>query len=408
MKIEPIAREPHRVFFPLGIVLSVLGVALWPLHFCGWIDGWPMEAHARFMVLGFGGCFIAGFMGTAGPRMTGAFPWSCFECLLFISLISVMAGLWWFQQISVADGVGGFWLIGLTVSLVVRGIVGRSKLPPPGLFLVAAGWGGAAMAEFALALDVRCPLDPTWRTFWRLMLFQGFLWLPLMGLIPLGLSRFWGQTSVHVQAQGNVRSWLRTGIPCWLAGGILIFSIALEAMGSGRLGMVLRVVAVTLAFAFALAETGWRKSGDAGEFALRWVPAAAAVGWLAATALPPLRIGLLHAMFIGAAGGAVLSVATRVVLGQARGTDSDGRPMKGLKVVWGLLLFTAATRWTPEFVPKIRISHFNYAALVWSGTLVFWSWRLRSALVTAHKNGSRKHRPLSRGERKRDRDQASA
>ena len=64
--------EPFRLFFPLGFLASAMGVMLWPAVFRGWIDYYPLEAHARWMALGFGGSMIVGFLGTAAPRMLSA------------------------------------------------------------------------------------------------------------------------------------------------------------------------------------------------------------------------------------------------------------------------------------------------------------------------------------------------
>ena len=76
MKLTSFAAEPFRLFFPLGILASFLGVLMWPAFFQGWIPFYPLEAHARMMVLGFGACFITGFLGTAGPRLLGSKPWN--------------------------------------------------------------------------------------------------------------------------------------------------------------------------------------------------------------------------------------------------------------------------------------------------------------------------------------------
>jgi len=67
--IERCAAEPLRLFFPLGLLASAFGVMLWPALSWGWLDYYPLEAHSRWMAIGFGGCFITGFMGTAGPRL---------------------------------------------------------------------------------------------------------------------------------------------------------------------------------------------------------------------------------------------------------------------------------------------------------------------------------------------------
>jgi uncharacterized protein involved in response to NO len=64
--------EPFRIFFPIGAVLALFGVSLWPLYYAGAITEYPSIPHARLMIEGFMASFIIGFLGTAGPRITSA------------------------------------------------------------------------------------------------------------------------------------------------------------------------------------------------------------------------------------------------------------------------------------------------------------------------------------------------
>ena len=73
------AREPFRIFFPLAVLSGIVGVALWPLHFWGAVESYPGLIHARIMVYGLFGGFIAGFLGTAMPRMLSAMPFRPIE-----------------------------------------------------------------------------------------------------------------------------------------------------------------------------------------------------------------------------------------------------------------------------------------------------------------------------------------
>src|SRR5215211_4328822 len=59
--------EPFRIFFPLGLLLGAIGVALWPLFVWHSIGFYPAQAHVRLMIEGLMGSFIIGFLGTAGP-----------------------------------------------------------------------------------------------------------------------------------------------------------------------------------------------------------------------------------------------------------------------------------------------------------------------------------------------------
>ena len=63
--------EPFRVFFPLALIMGVLGVCLWPLYYGGCLSYYPMLTHARVMVECFVGGFALGFLTTALPKMRG-------------------------------------------------------------------------------------------------------------------------------------------------------------------------------------------------------------------------------------------------------------------------------------------------------------------------------------------------
>ena len=63
---------PFRIFFPIGAVFALVGVALWPLYYAGAVAEYPSILHARLMIEGFMSSFIIGFLGTAGPRTTEA------------------------------------------------------------------------------------------------------------------------------------------------------------------------------------------------------------------------------------------------------------------------------------------------------------------------------------------------
>src|SRR5262245_3977047 len=62
--------DPYRIFFPLGILLGVMGVLIWPLYYFGLTQGYSGRAHAFVQTDGFLFAFVAGFLLTAIPRFT--------------------------------------------------------------------------------------------------------------------------------------------------------------------------------------------------------------------------------------------------------------------------------------------------------------------------------------------------
>lgn len=377
-KLTRIAAEPFRLFFPLGIVASMLGVLMWPAFFHGWIGFYPLEAHARMMVLGFGGCLITGFLGTAGPRLLGNRPWSVKELLVLLVLAVATVGFLACGKVAVADRLAGGWMFSTLGFLVVRVFRGRNDVPPPGLPLAILGLGGAGISAVWLSFPSLLGEGMELTAFLRLLLFQGLLWFPILGVAPYLLPRFFGEKSPHSfdESETIPEGWMWHFVESLAAGIMLLGSFALEAWGNGRAGMVLRMVVVGVYLARRVPGLVSLSKVNALGLSLRFVLPCSLSGWLLGIVFPQLRVGTLHLMFIAGAGLLMVAVATRVFLGHNERHDLLASPMRWFHSVWALLLFTAATRLTSEFVMKVRITHFTYAAALWVALLAFWWWKL--------------------------------
>ena len=97
--------EPFRIFFPLGLLLGAIGVALWPLFVWHAIGFYPAQAHVRLMIEGLMGSFIIGFLGTAGPRLLDASPLIAAETCALLALQIVSAFLHLTQRQIAGDTV---------------------------------------------------------------------------------------------------------------------------------------------------------------------------------------------------------------------------------------------------------------------------------------------------------------
>jgi uncharacterized protein involved in response to NO len=376
--LDHLAEEPFSLFFPLGFFVSSIGVMLWPAVFHGWIDYYPLEAHARWMVLAFGGNLIVGFLGTAGPRLLGARPFHPAEFLAHFAIsLAIMAALW-LNRIAFSDILTAVWLLGVLASLLGRFLIFRRDVPPPGMPLAILGLAGAATAGLVFGLGVST--TPFFQQFLRLLYFQGFLWLPILGVAPYILPRFFGKFSLHSfdDSPRIPPGWTRPFFQSLAAAILLLTSFALEAAGHHRSGHILRAAAVAIHLATSVPGLfSWSRVNGLG-LALRLVLPCAIGGWLLAAGFQPMRAGMLHLMFIGGAGLLMLGVATRVILGHNDRHDRLASPMRWCNLLWGLVLLTAATRLTSDFFPTVRVSHYTYAAILWVVSLGFWAWKIRS------------------------------
>jgi uncharacterized protein involved in response to NO len=370
--------EPYRLFFPLGIAAAVAGVMMWPLVYAGHLGFYPAEAHARMMVEGFVGAFVAGFLGTSFPRLTGNAAWSCGE---FVGLVSlwltcvIAAGN---NHPALADGAFAGMLLLVFGGMAGRWFYGARDIPPPGFIMAFAGVAGGACAAAALAWEGGTWMHPAGFHYARLWLFQGFPLLPVLGIAPYLLPRFFGRKSSHA-FETSVRPpqgwWLRA-IAAMAATLLIAAGFVFETAGWTKLGHSLRaaVVLTWLVREASLFQRGGT-SNTAGTL-IRIAAGALVVGTLTAGFFPAARVGLLHVLFASGFGLIVAIVSSRVVLGHAGRHDLLGGRMVWLRITAGLMLLAAVTRTASDFLPAVRVSHHVYAAWIWTGGCLVWSGAL--------------------------------
>lgn len=368
------ASEPYRLFFPLGILAAVAGVMMWPLLYAGKLGFYPGEAHARVMIEGFMGAFVLGFLGTAFPRLTGNATWSCGElvrCFL-LWLACVIGGLT--GRVVMADVAFATMLVLLFAGMIGRWARGNRDTPPPGFVMALAGILGGAIAAASLAWDQGRWMSFSGYRFAQLWLNQGFLLLPLMGIAPYLLPRFFGKESAHSfdDSPTPPQGWWRRVFVSLLGAALVATGFVLEASGKALPGHLLRAAVILVWFVLEtpVFRRGKLRStpGNVARFAVIGL-----VGGVAAAGIWPAgRVGSLHLFFAAGLGLAVLAVATRVVLGHAGRHDLLTGKIVWLRVAAGLLVLAAATRMTSDFVPAVRVSHHVYAAYAWAAGGVIW------------------------------------
>lgn len=383
-RLDRYCAEPFRVFFPLAFLASIIGVLLWPLALYGFLDYHPLEAHARWMITGFGGCLIVGFIGTAGPRLLESENWSRFELIWHFAMgLAVLTALA-FAKIPATDVLAGFWFLGVLGSMLARLLFDRNDVPPPGMPLAFIALLVAIVSSFALSLHSVLGFSYPWQQFWRSLYFQGFLWLPMLGVAPYLIPRFFGKASLHSfpESDSLPQGWLKHWIFSTTTGLLILASFAIEIWISPKGGLIFRAAITFIHLALFVPGLFSFSKVNALALSLRWAPWCAAAGWITASFFPHLRIGVLHLMFIGGAGVIMLAVSTRVILGHHDRHDRLASPLRWYHIVWTMLLLTAATRLSADFVPKVRVTHLSYTAGLWALVIVFWAWKVRKELKT--------------------------
>lgn len=203
-----------------------------------------------------------------------------------------------------------------------------------------------------------------------LLLNQGFLLGPVMGvgifLFPRLLGRDFGET-----------------VPWWrmvLASVALLASFPLEVWGPAKAGLLLRLVA----FLFALTHVSWfgknggEKVGTLGN-ALRFfcIPLALA-GLLAPILVASRHIALFHLLYIGGFGLVCLIAASRVIFGHSGDVSRFAKRSWVARMIVFAIVLAALTRTSADFLPRVMITHYDYAAWSWAAAALLWTaWHAR-------------------------------
>ena len=126
-----LAGEPFRLFFISGALWSVVAVWLWPLFYAGQLGYYPALSHARLMIEAFGGAFVIGFLGTAGPRMASAPKLTIMELLWLMVLHQAGAFCHLRLLQRWGDGIFALLLLSLAIMLAARVMKFKKEPPPP-------------------------------------------------------------------------------------------------------------------------------------------------------------------------------------------------------------------------------------------------------------------------------------
>lgn len=377
ISLDDLCEEPFRLFFPSAVIAGILGVSMWPLHFSGFVSFYPGISHARLMGHGFFGGFILGFLGTALPRLLSAKRLTSYEVgLLFLLYVLMTVG-----HVLGRTVFGDAMLLALLLvfgsSAFVR-FVRRNDLPPPGFVLVALAF---ASVSVGILLSLFEPDDLESASLFRitlpgLLIYQGFVLLPVLGVGAFFLPRFFGVPSAHdfPESKVPVPAWIRAAVMAAGTGLLIIGSFLIEAAGWYRVGYALRFL---VAFAYLAAQIPIFRATLPGAPLGKVLKSSVVLllaGFLLVALFPPYRIALLHLTLMGGFAMITITVATRVVFGHSGNQARLGRRNRWFTVSTVLMLIAMATRISGDFWPKILVSHYNYGALLWGAGILVWAY----------------------------------
>ena len=364
--------EPFRIFFPVGLFLGAIGVALWPLFVWHAIAFYPAQAHVRLMIEGLMGSFIIGFLGTAGPRLLDASPLIAAETGVLLVLQIATAFLHLTQRQTAGDIVFLVLLL-FFVGMMAKRARTRHDLPPPQFVLVLFGLLNAIAGIFLITAAKSMTNGSFVNQLGSLMLNEGFVLFPILGVGAFFFPKLLGGAKPEPSDLRIAKAlWIKRAVIAALTALVIWSSFVLEALGWIRTAAVVRGL-TTLTYFVTQGHLLEKPSGPpflAQCFRLGALLLVA--GLFLPAALPGYRLANLHLTFIGGFSIILFTVSTRVILGHAGQSHLFRKRLRFLIAALALLVVATIARVGADFIPPARNSHLVYAALIWLLAATVW------------------------------------
>jgi uncharacterized protein involved in response to NO len=365
--------EPFRIFFPLGLFLGGIGVALWPLYVWHAIEFYPAQAHVRLMIEGLMGSFIIGFLGTAGPRLLDAPPLGRLEVSTLFALQLASSTLHLARNQTAGDIVFLVLLLFFVGTMATRAR-NAHDLPPPNFVLVAFGFLNAIAGIFLITTARSMANGLFANQLSTLMLNEGFVLFPILGVGAFFFPKLLGGAKPEPSDLRIVTAlWVKRAVIALLTAVVIWSSFVLEALGWIRTAALVRGL-TTLTYFITQGHLLEKPSGPpflAQCFRLGALLLVA--GLFLPVALPTYRLANLHLTFIGGFSIILFTVSTRVIIGHAGQSHLFRKRLRFLITALALLIIAMVARVGADFVPPARNAHLVYAALIWLLAAIVWA-----------------------------------
>lgn len=353
--MNDIQKNPYRLFFLLGVIGLVAGLAVWVLFAFYSPEYYLGKMHAHYMIGIFLLSFVIGFLMTAIPRMTASSAPAHQEILwqLVPMLGAVAFGLFESQEV--------LFFISLAIALLVlflfcfrRIITCRHMIPDVFPLVIVSLLSGLMGALFFIFNEPYIG----GRLFY-LNLVLGLCVGIGAKLIPMILRL--GCSGKHGTAE------------MWAVGGLLTLSCFLEAFWIESYGGLLRFSVVLLVFFRHWKAHMFSGFNSSLAIGVRISALSIVLGTMGLWLFPDYRLESLHLLYISGFGLLTLMVASRVIL--SHGSYDLSLEFKNwfLKIPIGLIVLAALTRVSAVFIEGGYDRHLAYAALTFLMAAILWS-----------------------------------
>ena len=366
-------REPYRLLFPLGALLSWAGVSHWLLFALGVTSEYRSIFHSLAQVEGFLACFAAGFLLTFVPRRTRTGAASAAEVFLAAALPVCTVAFAWLEQWAISQL---FWiaLLVLLAQFAVRRIgAAPGSVPPAFVWVPVALFCGASGAVLA---GVGAARGEEWT--WLHDVGRGLVLQGVFTGLVLGTGTFLLPAITRGEAPPDTRPTRRDR---WLRAGHLVLAAALIASFwieqlDLRAGFALRAAVTLLALAPA---RPWRAPSLPGlhrriAWLAQWM---LPLGYAFVAVLPEHRRIGLHVVFIGCFAALVFAVSVHVTLSHSGHPERLHRTPGPLVALGALLALALGARLLVDLDQAhlllwmgIAAAAFLAASIAWAATLL--------------------------------------
>jgi uncharacterized protein involved in response to NO len=383
-------KDPYRIFFPLGILMGIAGVSIWPLYYfevIGWYNG---RSHAFIQIDCFVYAFIVGFLWTAIPKFTGADPPRRSTQYVLGSLIVAQAIAFELRAFPIGHAL---FIVShvIVVAVAARCFLQRQHPPPETFVLVGLGLLSGLIAAVVNTGIALAWIPPELDLLGRRLMTEGMVLLLVLGVGGFLGPRLLGFAQLpNFQEIGHVTDVTKTPwLLEWrrslygLAGMLLLASVFLQYAWERQEFAWLRAALTTGLIVWNIQiyrSPSTRSTLSWCVWTSHWLLVVAS--WLVA-ASPKYRIDLLHVTFMGGFTLLILAVGTRVVLSHGGHSLALEKRSWPLRIGWITGLVALLARLSAAFLPgSLYFSHLAWAALLWMAGILIWGGFLLKRIRT--------------------------